>query len=247
MNMFLAIINDTYAEVKTEIASQKNEFEIADYFKKGFNNMMGKLGKRNQLLDLQNALKLADTNGDNKLSFEEVRQKLRQQNFTDMEIEMLFAKYDLNNDRELDADETKMMLADLDGQRLEIDRQMKHEQTSGSADSSNTLTLASLVSQQDFNSLSERVDKMENSIGNIVSKIDAVLNKMAAMDRAKAKRRENMNKILSTISESDDLDEKAKRHHMEKMVREELQRWDSDSSLRTPATGNGKPSPKKNK
>lgn len=50
-------------------------------------------------------------------------------------------------------------------------------------------------------SLSERVDKMENSIGNIVSKIDAVLNKMAAMDRAKTKRRENMNKILNTISE----------------------------------------------
>ena len=42
---------------------------------------------------------------------------------------------------------------------------------------------------------------MENSIGNIVSKIDAVLNKMAAMDRAKVKRRENMNKILNTIAE----------------------------------------------
>ncbi|KAG8187460.1 hypothetical protein JTE90_009530 [Oedothorax gibbosus] len=87
----------------------------------------------------------------------------------------------------------------------------------------------------DVRSLSERVDKMENSIGSIVSKIDAVLNKMAAMDRAKVKRRENMNKILNTISESGDLDEKAKRHHMEKMVRDELQRWDSDSSLRVPS------------
>ncbi|XP_054715957.1 polycystin-2-like [Uloborus diversus] len=248
MNMFLAIINDTYAEVKAEIASQKNEFEIADYFKKGFNNVMGKLGKRNQLLDLQNALKLADANGDNKLTFEEVRQKLRQQNFTDMEIEMLFAKYDLNNDRELDADETKMMLADLDGQRLEIDRQIKKSENNDSPNATNAVAMASLVSQQDFNGLSERVDKMENSIGNIVSKIDAVLNKMAAMDRAKVKRRENMNKILNTISESSDLDEKAKRHHMEKMVREELQRWDSDSSLRVPNNGaNPNPSPKKNK
>ncbi|XP_015913984.2 polycystin-2 [Parasteatoda tepidariorum] len=248
MNMFLAIINDTYAEVKSEIASQKNEFEIADYFKKGFNNMMGKLGKRNQLLDLQNALKLADANGDNKLTFEEVRQKLRQQNFTDMEIEMLFAKYDLNNDRELDADETKMMLADLDNQRLEIDRQMHNK--SERNDNSNTVSavaMASLVSQQDFNGLSERVDKMENSIGNIVSKIDAVLNKMAAMDRAKVKRRENMNKILNTISESGDLDEKSKRHHMEKMVREELQRWDSDSSLRVPSGSKDSISPKKSK
>ncbi|GFS77930.1 polycystin-2 [Nephila pilipes] len=98
----------------------------------------------------------------------------------------------------------------------------------------------------DIQSLSERVDKMENSIGNIVSKIDAVLNKMAAMDRAKTKRRENMNKILNTISESGDLDEKAKRHHMEKMVREELQRWDSDTSLRVPSSTYN-PSPKKKK
>lgn len=32
--MFLAIINDTYAEVKSNIATQKSEFEIGDYFKK---------------------------------------------------------------------------------------------------------------------------------------------------------------------------------------------------------------------
>ena len=34
LNMFLAIINDTYSEVKADIANQKNEFEIGDYFKK---------------------------------------------------------------------------------------------------------------------------------------------------------------------------------------------------------------------
>ena len=32
-NMFLAIINDTYSEVKAEIAMKRNEFEIGDYFK----------------------------------------------------------------------------------------------------------------------------------------------------------------------------------------------------------------------
>ena len=34
LNMFLAIINDTYSEVKAEIANQKSEFEVTDYFKK---------------------------------------------------------------------------------------------------------------------------------------------------------------------------------------------------------------------
>ena len=39
--MFLAIINDTYSEVKAEIANQKNEFEISDYLKRGYNNFLG--------------------------------------------------------------------------------------------------------------------------------------------------------------------------------------------------------------
>lgn len=69
-----------------------------------------------------------------------------------MEIEMLFAKYDLNNDRELDADETKMMLADLDGQRLEIDRQLQRKQESGGdGENGNAIAMGSLVSQQEFN------------------------------------------------------------------------------------------------
>ena len=41
LNMFLAIINDTYSEVKADIASQKNEFEMTDYFKKVHFVMIG--------------------------------------------------------------------------------------------------------------------------------------------------------------------------------------------------------------
>ena len=41
--MFLAIINDTYSEVKAEIAAQRNEFELGDYLKRGYNNMLGKV------------------------------------------------------------------------------------------------------------------------------------------------------------------------------------------------------------
>jgi len=34
LNMFLAIINDTYAEVKGDLADQQNEFEMGDFFRK---------------------------------------------------------------------------------------------------------------------------------------------------------------------------------------------------------------------
>ena len=57
------------------------------------------------------------------------------------------------------------------------------------------------VSNEEFTILQRRVDRMEHSIGSIVSKIDAVLVKLEAMERAKAKRRETMGKLLDSISE----------------------------------------------
>ena len=73
--MFLAIINDTYSEVKAEIAAQKNEFEIGDYFKRGYNNVLGKMGARNKAIDIENALKLA--NADGIVTYDEIRQNLK--------------------------------------------------------------------------------------------------------------------------------------------------------------------------
>jgi len=34
LNMFLAIINDTYADVKSDLSEQQNEFEMGDFFRK---------------------------------------------------------------------------------------------------------------------------------------------------------------------------------------------------------------------
>lgn len=50
-------------------------------------------------------------------------------------------------------------------------------------------------------SLSRRVDRMEHSIGSIVSKIDAVLVKLEAMEKAKLKRRETMARLLDSIAD----------------------------------------------
>ncbi|XP_071538109.1 polycystin-2-like isoform X1 [Panulirus ornatus] len=214
LNMFLAIINDTYSEVKAEIANQRNEFEIADYFKRGYNNMMGKLGKRDKVVDIQNALKLSDTNGDGMLTFDEIRVNLKKCNFSDMEIEMFFAKYDTDGSRLLEADEVKRMLADLEGQRMELDKQIKREEQPGSGKASTEVetrpasassghgSFAS-VSFEEFSVLQRRVDRLEHSIGSIVSKIDAVLVKLDTMEKTKHKRRETMGKILDTITEND--------------------------------------------
>ena len=107
--------------------------------------------------------------------------------------------------------------------------------------------------------LTRRVDRMEHSIGSIVSKIDAVLVKLEGIEKVKARRRETIGKILDNngasdiggviggggvgvIGSSDDgvigklgssgflSDEAVHREQMEKLVREELERWDSSES-----------------
>ena len=99
---------------------------------------------------------------------------------------------------------------------------------------------------------------MEHSIGSIVSKIDAVLVKLEGIEKVKARRRETMGKLLDNadgsgvgveiggggggggviadaimgkLGSSGCLAEEAlHREQMEKLVREELERWDSSDS-----------------
>ncbi len=38
--MFLAIINDSYVVVKEEMDLEKEDFEVGDYLKRGYNNVL---------------------------------------------------------------------------------------------------------------------------------------------------------------------------------------------------------------
>lgn len=266
INMFLAIINDTYSEVKGDMANQKNEFEMTDYFKRGYDKMMNKLNfKHDKIVDIQKALHSADINNDKQVDFDEWRQDLKTRGYADGEIEALFAKYDIDGDRVLDEDEQRRMQADLTEQKNaltkeynELDKMQRPESAHRSTsrvsfnddsaddsddDDSHTKSSRSGPSQgvqyEEFTVLSRRVDRMEHSIGSIVSKIDAVLVKLEAMEKAKLKRRETMGKILDSITESDGTSDEVKREQMERLVREELERWDSESSITPQPSGRG--------
>ena len=61
--MFLAIINDTYSDVKSEIRNSGPDLDIAAYFKTGFDNVMKKLKlKKNEITDMQKILYSIDKN-----------------------------------------------------------------------------------------------------------------------------------------------------------------------------------------
>lgn len=114
-------------------------------------------------------------------------------------------------------------------------------------------SISSGVSYEEFQVLVRRVDRMEHSIGSIVSKIDAVIVKLEIMERAKLKRREVLGRLLDGVAEDERLgrDSEIPREQMDRLVREELERWESDDAasqishgLGTPVGLNGQPRPR---
>ncbi|XP_069486643.1 polycystin-2 [Ambystoma mexicanum] len=270
LNMFLAIINDTYSEVKTDMAQQKHEMELSDLIRKGCSKAMVKLKlKKTTVDDITESLR----QGGGKLNFDELRQDLKGKGHTDAEIEAIFAKYDQDGDQELTEHEHQQMRDDLEKEREDLDldrtslprpmsgrsfpRSLDDSEEDDDEDSGHSSrrrgSSSSGVSYEEFQVLVRRVDRMEHSIGSIVSKIDAVIVKLEAMERAKLKRRDVLGRLLDGVTEDERLgrDNEIHRDQMERLVREELERWESDDTasqmshrLGTPLGINGQPRPR---
>ena len=113
LNMFLAILSDSFGEVKAELARRKNAFEMGAYFKEGYTNLVDRMGLHSKKMDVEEALKMAEENNYNNKN--EVREFLRKRNFGDMEVEIFFERFEFDIKQEmlnLDINEVELTLDD---------------------------------------------------------------------------------------------------------------------------------------
>lgn len=248
LNMFLAIINDTYSEVKADIDGSKNDFELGTYFKSGMDKMVTKMNlKKEKIQDIQNILDEDDDDEDG-IDFDVWREKLRARGYGDIEIEAFFSKYDVDGDRNLTIEEQKAMRADLARDSAELDAEMAkyreeaenmaaeekdpgEEMTEEEILAAEAERKANLVGHEEFKILTHRVDTMDQSIGNIVGRIEAVLSQLETIERQKLKRRENMSSILDKLNEAHSSNSEMKRSQLHKLVKQELESWDEPLSV----------------
>ena len=178
MNMFLAIINDTYAEVKSELANVDEEFAVMEYFKGISNSLLTKLGAQKEHIEgIQQVIKESGFDGTRRLSFATIRQELKKRNLSDLEIEMLFAKYDIDQNRELDEDELKAMFDDLEGKKNQLVKEIE-ENKKNRRDSSISHARPhghGIIPGFDITKMAKRVDRMEYILSTISTKIDSAL------------------------------------------------------------------------
>ncbi|CAG04723.1 unnamed protein product, partial [Tetraodon nigroviridis] len=111
LNMFLAIINDTYTEVKEELSSQKDELQITDIIKQSYVKTIAKLkSKKEKISDVQKVLR----SGSGDIEFKDFKQTLKEMGHADHEISEAFSRFDRDGNQILDEEEQKRMKSDLE-------------------------------------------------------------------------------------------------------------------------------------
>ncbi|CAJ0937752.1 unnamed protein product, partial [Mesorhabditis belari] len=102
LNMFLAIINDTYVEVKQELEKQKNDFEMAEFFKAKFYRVLRflKLSKKGETPDVSD--------------YSKWRAQLVRRGFSDDEINDKFIKFSIDEGSVKNADEVEKLNRRID-------------------------------------------------------------------------------------------------------------------------------------
>lgn len=136
-----------------------------------------------------------------KVSYENVRKELKKRNLTDQEIELLFAKYDVDNNRELDKRELERLFQDLKGKKQMLESEIQKEQSNRPATAVSVTgpTLAirpgigAGVPPEEMAKIVRRIDRMEYTLTVIVNKIDSVLDGKLILPKNDKKEDENRN------------------------------------------------------
>ncbi|OCT71797.1 polycystic kidney disease 2-like 1 protein [Xenopus laevis] len=237
LNMFLAIINDTYSEVKEELSGQKNELQFSDILKQGYKKTLLKLKlKKERISDVQKALQ----NSTKDLKFEEFKNSLREMGHDDNDISAAFANFDQDGNRILDEEEQKRMKQILEERRVALNaeietlgrsyRNKRQEEEVNLDDIKNDISSkGSWVSQDEFEIFLKRLQQLEFSISGIMRKIESVEMKLESMETNRMKQTNIADsKQNNIVKEKQFSQEEILHRNLGQLVKEEKEGWESE-------------------
>ncbi|XP_037353078.1 polycystic kidney disease 2-like 1 protein [Talpa occidentalis] len=188
LNMFLAIINDTYSEVKEELARQKDELQLSDLLKQGYNKTLLRLRlRKEQVSDVQKVLQGADQ----KIQFEDFTNTLKELGHAEQEITELtaaFTRFDQDGNHILDEKEQDQMRQGLEEERVALNTEIQilGQCVVNSPPGDSVPKAAGAgggVSGEEFYKLTRRVLQLESVLEGVVSQVDAVGSKLKMLER----------------------------------------------------------------
>nr|XP_040033702.1 polycystic kidney disease 2-like 1 protein [Gasterosteus aculeatus aculeatus] len=206
LNMFLAIINDTYSEVKEELSCQKDELQITDIIKQSYMKTFTKLKlRREKISDVQKALQ----SGSGEIEFKDFRETLKEMGHADHEISAAFSRFDHDGNQILDKGEQERMNIELEEKRDALCAELNHLGSHYGKDlmekpavTSNEQKHSShmFVDQEQFQRLARQVLQLDSSVVGIQSNIELIMEKL----RLQEERKGSAKKLTVTDNDRDD-------------------------------------------
>uniref|UniRef100_A0A3P8UHS9 Polycystin 2 like 1, transient receptor potential cation channel n=1 Tax=Amphiprion percula TaxID=161767 RepID=A0A3P8UHS9_AMPPE len=195
LNMFLAIINDTYSEVKEELSSQKDELQFTDIIKQSYMKTFMKLKlKKEKISDVQKALH----SGSGEIEFNDFRDTLKEMGHADHEITAAFSQFDRDGNQILDEDEQERMKIELRQKRDALSAELnnlgmnygkelfeKPHVTSNEQKSHSSNPPFPLVDREQFLRLARQVLQLESSVAGVTARIELIMEKLGLQEKAK--------------------------------------------------------------
>ncbi|KAM8859856.1 polycystin-2-like protein 1 [Spinachia spinachia] len=206
LNMFLAIINDTYSEVKEELSSQKDELQITDIIKQSYMKTFTKLKlKREKISDVQKALQ----SGSEEIEFKDFRETLKEMGHSEHEISAAFSRFDHDRNLILDKGEQDRMKIELEEKRDALCTELNHlgrhygkdlmEKPSVTSDEQKHSS-QTFVDQEQFLRLVRQVVQLDSSVAGIQSSMEFIMGKLGLQEKGK----ETAKKLTVTKNNRDD-------------------------------------------
>ncbi|GAA37006.2 polycystin 2 [Clonorchis sinensis] len=227
INMFIAIINETYVGVKSDLQSQENEFEMRDFFKKRMKRMLDKMKmKKNRIEKLQQAMELANTSKGGRMGYDDLVTHLNANGFTDEEINNVFGRFDYDNDRQLSSMEQLKMQAKLEEEKMTLVNEIaKEEKIVLEACQTDELQRGPPeVTQAEFTGVLKRIRRIECGMTTVIEHLATVLKGLGSIEKTKLIRREAMTRLLQTVATEPSTDREAK---LDEIVKQGLDQYNA--------------------
>ncbi|VEN47220.1 unnamed protein product [Callosobruchus maculatus] len=165
MNMFLAIINDTYNDVKTEIAIAPDEMQMTEFLRNNLYKLLRKIGVKKNI-------DTTATKSEINATVRQIRAVLLKCGFNFLEIEMFFARYGVNPMADVKVNDVEDLIHDLEI-GVAADDQQKGR----------SLTPEILHRQQ------EKLEQLDKTLGELVEQVKLLLERLDRMETVKKVRR----------------------------------------------------------
>ncbi|CAH8864327.1 unnamed protein product [Trichobilharzia szidati] len=205
LNMFLAIVDESYKATKAELIKQKNDLTLGHILKKKAKDVVKRVQKKRSK-SIVRILRESGLMGLEMLPYEYYRVALKNHGYSDAEIFSTFIKYDEDGDNNLSLSEQQQLAYEIQmgliyksvdptDEGIVMDDDLTGDSLKSREDEDH------YVDPEDYNELVQNVDIMEATLVSIITRIDELIASLEQIELAKREHRNQLSGIIKDMTQ----------------------------------------------